>query len=159
MNKFLIVNTRDGQNPNVLGAIYVNGVFTPQLVCSTDGHIPNSLINAMWSQVQVEPGVYNMQISDPDGKAYILVSTSTESGTICSLVAADAINSGSDYSLWSFPYPTRMILTYEQTQNASLSLDAGSYPNVMVYNFVSSVNQTWQFGTNLSNLQPYPPAH
>ncbi|MGZ3872191.1 MAG: hypothetical protein ACXVJD_04705 [Mucilaginibacter sp.] len=157
---FYILNTRtDGQNPNVLGASYVNGTFTPQLAVSTDNNIPGALTSSAWDLVQVETGLYYLQILDPDGNAYILaVSSLVDRG--CELIRADAQNIANYYTFWAFPYPgqPRIILIYASTKENSISLDAGNYPNVMIFSFRSSVNQTWQFSVSAPfNATPNPP--
>ena len=157
MNQFLIVNTRDGENPNVLGATYINEVFTPQLACSTDGSVPTSLTCSKWSLVQFQNGLYYLQINDPNGNPHALAVSPATSGTICELVPLNATNLANSNALWAFPYDARIILMYSQSKDNALSLDTGSYPNIMVYDFCSSVNQTWQFGTSLQSLSTLPP--
>lgn len=160
MSSFLIVNTRDGQNPNVLGASYnAAGVFAPQLAVSSNNQIPSALVYTQWNLVQITPGFFQLQIADNKGLAYCLCVSNAASGAGCVLVPANSSDLNQYYSIWAFPYPGqgRIILMYNQSKEDALSLDAGSYPNLMVYNFVSSVNQTWQFGTTMNNLSPNPP--
>lgn len=158
MNSFLIVNTRDGESPNVLGAIYnTEGEFVPQMVAANDNQIPSNLPFNQWTLKQIEPGLFQLQIADHTGQIYCLCTSDAESNGACVLVKNNSASLNQYYSFWSSPFPTRLLLSYGNSITNQLSLDAGKYPNLMVYKFVSTVNQTWQFGLSLDSLSPNPP--
>lgn len=160
MKEFYILNTRNGENPNVLGASYINGSFTPVLASSGNGRPPSSLVAALWTITQVSAGLYCLKIKDPNNNSYILCLDEAGKDSPCILKPDTQENIINKYAAWSFPYPgqPRILLSAPQASNIMLSLDAGSYPTVIVWNFNSNVNQTWQFSFNSQPFAPFDPA-
>jgi len=146
--KVIIKNTRDrGQDPNFLGANYVNGVLTPVLAVKGDG-----LTLSVWNIVPTITGFPNVspsyiQITAPDETVYNLgVTFPPSSGRVCVMNQVGKTPPGTVYDQWYFPYETRILLAYNliDPKRQNFSLDAGLYPKAAIWDFVSSVNQTWQ---------------
>lgn len=161
----LICNTRtDGENPNVLGAIYdtTAGKLTPKLAVAESGNLPTSIPFMMWDIVQAEPGgAYHLKITgNKDDSYFLAVPLACESGSSCHLIEIPSFPNWDYCALWMFPYPTRLISANgigAQPTDSCLCLDAGHYPNPMVWSSTSSVNQTWMYGSALGALQFMPP--
>ncbi|UUX49868.1 hypothetical protein NUH88_21075 [Nisaea acidiphila] len=145
-DQFLIVNSRggNGQNPNVLGLVDDNsGGVRPQLAVSTDGTIPKELDAVFWTRQPFADGWgWTIQTSYKDTNYHLSVS-SWSSGVLCELTDVP-------WAIWRFTYSNR-ILTYDAATGIPYSLDTGQYPDVMIWDFVSSVNQTWGFAPYVSN--------
>lgn len=160
----LICNTRtDGQNPNILGANYSSqtGKLVPQLVVAGNNQLPSSLSFVMWDIVPSEPGgAYHLQITGNNNDRYFLaISSNPQSGDLCTLEPVSSFPDVNSCVLWMFPYPTRLLSACGigmKPTNECLVLDAGNYPNPMVFNSTSSVNQTWMYGSSLNSLQTLP---
>jgi hypothetical protein len=158
MNCYILNTRTGGQNPNVLGADFKNRIFTPQLAVSTDGKVPHTLVSSSWELVQFEPGLYYLQILSPEGTPYVLAVNAAISSTTCELISYKHPNFKDYNAIWAFPYPgqPRIILIYSASKEKALSLDAGHYPDVMIWDFVSSVNQTWEFSIYEDPFKPSP---
>jgi hypothetical protein len=147
-NNVYIYNTRTGgQNSNWLGAVYTSdGIFTPTLAVKGEG-----LISSIWNIVQDAPGLpFCLEIKDKASNPYRLVTpVNPASGSLCSFQAVSNLNPNSGFRYWCFSYPTRILLAWNicDPNQQRLSLDAGKYPQPMVFDFVSSVNQTWQYSS------------
>ncbi|MGW2663625.1 hypothetical protein ACWCW7_21905 [Nocardia tengchongensis] len=159
-SQILIVNTRTGgQNPNVLCAVQTPTGFVPQLSVYNTGKLPP---NCKWNIGYASAGAqFTIEMNDTSNNNYRLAVplTNTTNGTKCSLVLSTALGYCTS---WAFPYSTRIISglgtglhPYDGNQGA-LSLDAGGYPAPIVWQFVSNVNQTWEFGYSMDALKPLP---
>ncbi|MEG3149588.1 hypothetical protein U1769_06785 [Sphingomonas sp. ZT3P38] len=143
-----IKNTRSGgQNPNVLGAEYDgSGNFNPVLSVNGGG-----LKYYVWNIVPTIPGFLNVspsyiQMTGNGGKIYNLGVAVQASGSLCVMNEVGRTPAGTVFDQWYFPYPTRLLLAYNLIDEGQqkFSLDAGKYPRPIIYDFNSSVEQTWQ---------------
>ncbi|WP_157514158.1 hypothetical protein [Nocardia concava] len=157
----LIVNTKTGgANPNVLCATQSGPSFVPKLAVYVNKTLPpNCHWNIGWASVGAQ---YTIEINDGFGNTYLLAAplNSSPNGTGCALVAPSA--SAGYCTAWAFAYPTRLLsglgtgLHSYDGNEGTLSLDAGRYPDPIVYRFNSKENQTWQFGYSMDSLKPTP---
>lgn len=157
----LIVNTRTkGQDPNVLYAAPSpnTGTLVPQLVVYNNGVLPD---NCRWNIVYDNPGgQFRIQINDQNGNTYCLgVDQNASKEMQCVLVE---YGKAGYCTAWAFASPTRLLSAIGSGLHGydgnlgTLSLDAGGYPNPIVFTFNSDANQTWQYGTAMNDLQPMP---
>lgn len=145
----IIKNTRTGgQDPNTLGANFSpQGVLTPVLAVNGKG-----LSFSTWNIVPTIPDFPNVspsyiQMTVPDGTIYNLgVSFPPSSKAVCVMNEIGRTPPGTVFDQWYFPYDTRILLAYNliDPDREELSLDTGLYPQVAIWDFHSSVNQTWQ---------------
>jgi hypothetical protein len=160
-NNLYIVNTRSG-NPNALVAVpsQSSGGYTPQLLVVNGKNTEFNTWNIVQSSGQ--PGCYHIQYISPDNVTYYLampaLPKNPKEPTGCELVPASQYPSDSYCGLWVFPFDTRLLSAWganasDQGLPSQYSLDAGNYPSLITLQFISSVNQTWQFGKNVNG--PY----
>ncbi|WP_143755024.1 hypothetical protein [Caulobacter sp. BP25] len=153
-----IFNTRtDGQHSNILVMNNSNGVVSPGLHVWT----PSAPTNSLWNIVQDSPGgLYRIEMA-VGGETYVLAVsvglTPVPNGQAMNgavkpmpngtLVTAYSGNTPSGYfDGWMMPYDTRILSGYgicASPTNSAVSLDAGQYPDVIVWGFNSNVSQTW----------------
>lgn len=139
-----IYNSRDnGENSNWLGATYdKNGNFIPVLAIKGE-----NLPFYLWSITQDGPGLpFHLEIADKSGTYYRLSApVEPTSGAICSLQPSNNPQPSTSFILWCLSDLPRILLGWDlcNTDPNPLALDAGAYPQVMIWNSVKSVNQTW----------------
>jgi hypothetical protein len=158
-SNILIANTRtQGQDPNVLYAVASEGTLAPKLAVYNNGVLPD---NCRWNIVYDNPGgQFRIEINDQSGNTYCLgVDQNAASGTQCVLVEYGKVGY---CTAWAFSFPTRLLSAIGSGLHGydgnlgTLSLDAGTYPNPIVWTFNSGVNQTWQYGPSMSELRTMP---